>query len=239
MTTDYTRYSTASKVSSTSYDQGLRDYMVSVYKYMALALMLTGMVSLIVASSPTLINLFLSGPLGILVAFSPLIMIFYMSFRFNNLSVQSAQICFWTFAGLMGISLSTIFLMYTAASITKVFFITSSMFGAMSIYGYSTKRDLTGFGSFLYMGLIGLIIASLINVFFADGMMNFMISVFGVIIFTGLTAYDVQKIKETYYQVGANGDLASKIGIYGALRLYMDFINLFVSLLRLMGQRRD
>jgi FtsH-binding integral membrane protein len=145
---------------------------------------------------------------------------------------------FWIYAGLMGIGLAPLFLIYTATSVAKVFFITAGMFGAMSLWGYTTKRDLTSVGSFLFMGLIGIIIASLVNLFLQSGMMSLVISIIGVIVFTGLTAYDTQKIKENYDVVGHDGQLAGKSAIMGALSLYLDFINLFIMLLRLLGDRR-
>ena len=153
------------------------------------------------------------------------------------MSVASAQTTFWIFASLMGLSLSSIFLVYTGASITRVFFITSITFGAISLYGYTTKRDLTKFGSFLMMGLIGIIIASLVNLFLKSTMMDFVISILGVLIFVGLTAYDTQKIKNLYV-VSDSGEMMGKKAVMGALTLYLDFINLFIMLLRLFGQRR-
>jgi FtsH-binding integral membrane protein len=163
--------------------------------------------------------------------------VFFLSFRIQSMSFSSAQITFWVFAAVMGIGLAPVFLMYTGASVARVFFITSATFGAMSLWGYTTKRDLTGWGSFLFMGLIGIIIASLVNLFMQSSMMEFVISVIGVIIFTGLTAYDTQKIKESY-SVSMSGEIAGKAAIMGALRLYLDFINLFLMLLRLLGDRR-
>jgi FtsH-binding integral membrane protein len=175
--------------------------------------------------------------LGWIALFAPLGMVFFLSFRIQSMSFSSAQITFWVFAAVMGIGLAPIFLMYTGASVARVFFITSATFGAMSLWGYTTKRDLTGWGSFLFMGLIGIIIASLVNMFMQSSMMEFVISVIGVIIFTGLTAYDTQKIKESY-SVSMSGEIAGKTAIMGALRLYLDFINLFLMLLRLLGARR-
>jgi FtsH-binding integral membrane protein len=159
-----------------------------------------------------------------------------MSFRIQKMSVGAAQMTFWIFAALMGISLSTIFAAYTTTSITQVFFITAATFGAMSLWGYTTKRDLTGMGSFLFMGLIGIIIAMLVNIFLQSSALQFAVSVIGVLIFTGLTAYDTQKIKEMYY-VGDDSTVAGRKAIMGALRLYLDFINLFLMLLRLFGNR--
>ena len=169
---------------------------------------------------------------------APLGIVFYMSFGINKMSAAKAQTVFWVFAGLMGLSLSWIFIgLYWAYSVTRVFFITSATFGAMSIYGYTTKRDLTKLGSFLMMGLIGIIIASVVNIFMKSTMMYFVISILGVLIFVGLTAYDTQKIKNMY-SASDTGELMGKKAVMGALTLYLDFINLFIMLLRLFGQRR-
>ena len=181
-------------------------------------------------------SLYNSG-LAWIVMLAPLGVVFYMSFGIAKMSASKAQTVFWIFASLMGLSLSSIFLAYTATSITRVFFITAGTFGAMSIYGYTTKRDLTKFGSFLMMGLIGIIIASLVNIFMKSSMMYFIISILGVLIFVGLTAYDTQKIKNMY-AASDTGELMGKKAVMGALTLYLDFINLFIMLLRLFGQRR-
>ena len=172
-----------------------------------------------------------------LVMLAPLGIVFYMSFGINKMSSAKAQTVFWIFAALMGLSLSWILLVYTGASVARVFFITSATFGAMSIYGYTTKRDLTKLGSFLMMGLIGIIIASIVNIFMKSSMMYFVISILGVLIFVGLTAYDTQKIKNMY-AASDTGELMGKKAVMGALTLYLDFINLFIMLLRLFGQRR-
>ena len=163
---------------------------------------------------------------------------FFLSFRIQKMSVAAAQATFWVYAALVGVSLASIFLVYSQQSITQVFFITAATFGAMSLYGYTTKRDLTGMGSFLFMGLIGIIIASVVNIFLASSALGFAISVIGVLIFTGLTAYDTQKIKEMY-SVNDDGTVAGRKAIMGALSLYLDFINLFLMLLRLFGQSRN
>jgi FtsH-binding integral membrane protein len=172
-----------------------------------------------------------------LVMLAPLGIVFYMSFGINKMSASKAQTTFWVFAGLMGLSLSSILLVYTGMSVTRVFFICSATFGAMSIYGYTTKRDLTKLGSFLMMGLIGIIIASIVNIFMQSSMMYFVISILGVLIFVGLTAYDTQKIKNMY-AASDTGEIMGKKAVMGALTLYLDFINLFIMLLRLFGQRR-
>ncbi len=228
-------------------DQGLRAYMLKVYNYMGSALLLTGIVALVTFKfavlslsplqfTPLGISLYTSG-LAWIVMLAPLGVVLYMSFGIRNMSAAKAQTTFWIFAALMGLSLSSIFVVYTETSITRVFFITAGTFGAMSIYGYTTKRDLTKFGSFLIMGLIGIIIASVVNMFMKSPMMYWIISILGVLIFVGLTAYDTQKIKNMYLS-SDSGELMGKKAVMGALTLYLDFINLFIMLLRLFGQRR-
>ena len=231
-------------------DEGLRAYMLKVYNFMASGIFLTGIIALIsfklsvvtdasgsITGFTSLGNaLFFSG-LKWVVMLAPLGIVFYMSFGINKMSASKAQTVFWIFAALMGLSLSWILLVYTQASIARVFFITSGTFGAMSIYGYTTKRDLTKLGSFLMMGLIGIIIASVVNIFMKSTMMYFVISILGVLIFVGLTAYDTQKIKNMY-SASDTGELIGKKAVMGALTLYLDFINLFIMLLRLFGQRR-
>jgi uncharacterized protein len=206
-------------------DEGLRSYMLKVYNYMGIGLVVTGRGALLYTT-----------PLMWVVALSPLAIVLVLSFGINRLSVPAAQAIFWGFSALMGLSLSSIFLVYTDASIAKVFFITAATFGAMSLYGYTTKRDLTSIGNFLIMGLIGLIIASIVNIFMQSSMLEFAISVIGVLIFVGLTAYDTQKIKESY-SASFGADVLAKGAIMGALNLYLDFINLFMMLLRLFGNR--
>jgi FtsH-binding integral membrane protein len=231
--------------SDVAIDAGLRAYMLRVYNYMLMGLGLTGLTAWFTASTPAFAQLFftqaargysLSG-LGWIVLLAPLALVFFISFRIQQMSFATAQATFWIYAGLMGIGLTPILLLYTGASVAQVFFTTAATFGAMSLWGYTTKRDLSGFGSFLFMGLIGILIASVVNMFMQSGMMQWIISVLGVLIFTGLTAYDTQSIKETYI-VGDDGTVAGKKAIMGALRLYLDFINLFLMLLRLMGDRR-
>ena len=231
-------------------DEGLRAYMLKVYNYMATGILLTGIIALlsfklavVTDAGGAIIGLtefgnaiYLSG-LKWIVMLAPLGIVFYMSFGINKMSAGKAQTTFWVFAALMGLSLSSILLIYTGLSVTRVFFITSMTFGAMSIYGYTTKRDLTKMGSFLMMGLIGIIIASIVNIFLKSSMMYFAISIIGVLIFVGLTAYDTQKIKNMY-SASDSGELIGKKAVMGALTLYLDFINLFIMLLRLFGQRR-
>ena len=239
-----------SSVSEAIIDQGLRSYMLKVYNYMASGVLLTGVVALFlfkmavvtgpngeILSLTNLGNSIYNSGLAWIIMLAPLGVVFYMSFGIAKMSASKAQTVFWIFAGLMGASLSSIFLAYTGTSITRVFFITAGTFGAMSIYGYTTKRDLTKLGSFLFMGLIGIIIASLVNIFLKSSMMYFIISIIGVLVFVGLTAYDTQKIKNMYL-ASDSGELIGKKAVMGALTLYLDFINLFIMLLRLFGQRR-
>ena len=231
-------------------DEGLRAYMLKVYNYMASGILITGFVSLIlfkmsvVTSSDGSItgltnlgNALYNSALMWVVMLAPLGVVFYMSFGIRKMSAAKAQGTFWVFAALMGASLSSIFLIYTGASITRVFFITAGTFGAMSIYGYTTKKDLTKLGSFLMMGLFGIIIASIVNMFMKSTMMYYVISIIGVLVFVGLTAYDTQKIKNMYLS-SDSGEIIGKKAVMGALTLYLDFINLFIMLLRLFGQRR-
>ena len=217
-------------------DEGLRAYMLRVYNYMVTGLALTGVVAFIVASTPAVFNAIFGSGLAWVVILAPLGLVFFLSARINKMSAASAQITYWVFAGLMGLSLATVFVQYTGESIARVFFITAATFAAMSLYGYTTKRDLTAWGSFLMMGLIGIIIAMVVNLFIGSTMIQFVVSVLGVLIFVGLTAYDTQKIKEMY--AAADGsEIAGKKAIMGALRLYLDFINLFLMLLHLFGNR--
>ncbi|MGK2873557.1 MAG: Bax inhibitor-1/YccA family protein [Alphaproteobacteria bacterium] len=218
-------------------DAGLRDYMLRVYNYMASGLALTGIIAYL-GYRTDLYPQIAGSPLIWVVMLAPLGVVFYLSARINSMSFSSAQTWFWIYAGLVGLSLSGIFYIYSGVSITRVFFITAGMFGAVSLYGYTTKRDLTGFGSFLFMGLIGVIIASVVNIFLASSALHFAISVIGVLVFTGLTAYDTQSIKQIYYE-GDGHEVAGKKSIMGALRLYLDFLNLFLMMLRLMGGNRS
>jgi FtsH-binding integral membrane protein len=224
--------------SNAKYNEGLKAYMNTVYKYMAMALGLTGVVSYIVASSPFLLRAIFGSPLYIVVLLAPLFFVMYFTAKIWSISPEKARNYLWIYSGLLGLSLSSIFLVYTGTSIVRTFFITSATFGGMSLYGYTTKKDLSEMGSFMMMGLIGLVIASLVNIFFKSPGMEFIISIVGVIVFVGLTAYDVQKIRKNYDYVGVNSDLREKVAIIAALNLYMDFINLFLFLLRFMGNRR-
>jgi FtsH-binding integral membrane protein len=217
-------------------DVGLRQYMLSVYNYMGLGLAITGLVAFVVASSPALYEPIFLTPLKWVVMLAPLGFVFFLGARITSMSASAAQLTFWAFAAVMGLSLASVFLVFTGESIARVFFITAGTFGAMSLYGYTTGRDLSGWGSFLFMGLIGIIIASIVNIFLVSSALHFAVSVIGVLVFTGLTAYDTQQIKETYYELDAS-DVMAKKAIMGALRLYLDFINLFMMLLHLFGNR--
>jgi FtsH-binding integral membrane protein len=217
-------------------DEGLRAYMLRVYNYMMLGLALTGAVAYGVASSPAIQQVVFGSGLMWLFILAPVGLVLLLSFRIHKMSFASAQITYWIYAALNGVAFSTIFLAYTGTSIARVFFITAAAFGALSLYGYTTKRDLSGFGSFLFMGLIGVVIAAVVNMFLASSALQFAISVIGVLVFAGLTAYDTQQIKELYYAVD-NSDIVGKKAIMGALRLYLDFINMFVMLLQLFGNR--
>jgi uncharacterized protein len=239
---DLRNFPQSSTQSSAVIDQGLRAYMLKVYNYMAGGLALTGATaigtySMAVDSSGAVTpfgQAVFSGPLMWMTMLATFGLVLFMSFRLHTLSAAAAQATFWIYAALMGVMFSSLGLVYTHGSIARVFLISAVAFGSLSLYGYTTKRDLTGMGSFLFMGLIGLVMASLVNMFFASSAMTFALSVIGVLVFTGLTAYDSQKIKETYFE-GDGSTVMSQKAIRGALTLYLDFINLFLSLLRLFG----
>jgi len=211
--------------------------MLGVYNLMAGGLGLTGVVAIIAVASGFYQSI-AATPLIWVVFLAPLAAVLFLSFRIDRMSGGTAHAVFWGFAAIMGLSIAGIFLVYTGASIARVFFVTAATFGAMSLYGYTTGRDLSGLGSFLLMGLIGIVLAALVNIFLASSTLQFVISVVGVLVFTGLTAYDTQRIKEVYLASDASDVLAKK-SILGALALYLDFINLFMALLQLAGQRRD
>ena len=249
MALDFNQRSYTKSVDQAAIDEGLRAYMLKVYNYMTTGLVLTGFIAYFfgkasveaylpqgVVLTPLGNTLFNSG-LAWVIMLAPLGFVFYLSARINKMSSSAAQITFWIFASVMGLSMASIFIQFTGESIARVFFITAGTFGAMSLYGYTTKRDLTKLGGFLFMGLIGVIIASVVNIFFQSGLMAFVISVVGVLVFVGLTAYDTQNIKNMYYG-GDSEEIGSKKALIGALKLYLDFINLFILLLQLFGQRR-
>jgi len=220
------------------YDAGLRKHMLSVYNYMASGVLLTGVVALLFARSGYAFDIMVGpGILKYLIMFAPLAFVLVMSFGINKLSTGAAQALYWAFAVVMGLSMSTIFLVFTGESIATTFFATSAAFVSLSLWGYTTKKDLSGMGTFLIMGLFGLIFAMIINLFMQSTAMMYAISAIGVLIFAGLTAYDTQRIKSVYFQV-AGSDFIGKAAIMGALQLYLDFINMFMFLLQFMGDRR-
>ena len=243
MAYDYDR-NVRSKATSTEIDLGLKAYMNKVYSFMAVGLGLTGVIAHLTSTmafdfkTNTMTafgNLIYGSPLAFIIMLAPLGFIIALNMGISKMKESTVQILFWTFAAAMGLSLSSIFIQYTGESIARVFFISAGAFGALSLYGYTTKKDLTGWGSFLFIGLIGILIASVVNIFVASSALQFGISVIGVLVFAGLTAYDTQRIKAMYYDgYGEEG----KKAIMGALTLYLDFINLFIMLIQLFGQRR-
>ncbi|MDX1923892.1 MAG: Bax inhibitor-1/YccA family protein [Rickettsiaceae bacterium] len=241
-------FSTTYETSRRNIDSGLRNYMLKIYNLMCLGLAMTAVASYACLAVPFLKSIFfevapngmtmgLSG-MGTLASFAPILFVLYLSMGINRMSTESAQFTFFLYAVINGIGLAPIGLMYTGASIAKAFFITASVFGAMSIYGHTTKKDLTSMGSFLMIGLIGCLIASIVNIFTQSSAADFAISYLLVAIFTGLIAYDTQKLKEIYYQAGG-GEYGQKMAVLGALTLYLDFINLFLNILRILSSRRD
>jgi FtsH-binding integral membrane protein len=226
-------------------DEGLRSYMLGVYNYMAAGVALTGVAayvtSMMAVGADGQLTAFgtalYASPLKWVVMLAPLAFVFFLSFRIEKMSVGAAQLTFWLFAAVMGVSLSSIFLVFTGQSIAQIFFITAATFGALSLWGYTTKRDISGWGSFLFMGLIGIILASIVNIFLQSSGLQFAISVIGVLVFAGLTAYDTQRIKDGYFMVAGNAEAMGRSAIMGALALYLDFINMFMMLLNLFGNR--
>lgn len=234
---------------TTAVDQGLRSYMLRIYNYMASGVLLTGLVAWFASNSQPFLRAVMSfneagqatglSPVGWLIAFAPVIFVLVLGMRMRSMSVAGLQLAFWGYAGVMGLSLFSIFLVYTGASIIKVFFITAATFGILSIYGYTTKKDMTSWGSFLFAGIWAVFFASLANIFlFKSGGFDLVLSLVGVVLAIGLTAYNTQQIKEIYYHAGRNSEALQRAGIMGALQLYFDFIYLFINLLRLMGDRR-
>lgn len=223
-------------------DAGLRSYMFAVYNYMASGVLLTGIVALLVASNDAARALFFTQNgtptlAGWIAVFAPLLLVFALSFGTNRLSQTAAKTLFWSYAALMGVSLSTILLAYTGVSVARTFFVSAAAFGALSLWGYTTKKDLSAFGTFLIMGVFGLLIAMVVNMFLNSSTMDLIVSSLGVLVFAGLTAYDTQKIKSIYFDVGGT-EFRGKSIVMGALTLYLDFINLFLFLLRFMGRRQ-
>ena len=230
-------------------DAGLRSYMLSVYNYMASGVLLTGIVALLFVNSPLFASAFhivqtprgqVAQPsgLGWVITFAPLLFVIVMSFGQMRMKVATLQAMFWGFAVAMGLSMSTIFVAYTGVSIAQTFFAVAAAFMGLSLWGYTTKKDLSGIGTFLIMGVVGLLVAMLINLFLQSSAMDLMISAIGVLIFAGLTAYDTQKIKSIYFAVAGHGDAMARTAVMGALNLYLDFLNMFLFLLRFMGNRR-
>ena len=246
----YGQGSTVGRAEAGVIDEGLRAYMLRVYNYMASGVALTGVVAYVIYAMSVVTgadgaitgltpfgNVIYNSAFKWVLFLAPLGLVFFLSARINSMSLSAAQISFWAFAALMGASISSIFLVYVHQSIAQVFFISAAAFGALSLWGYTTKRDISGWGSFLFMGLIGIIIAMVVNLFLGSGALQFAISVIGVLVFAGLTAYDTQQIKEMY-SANDDGTLSGRKAVMGALRLYLDFINLFMMLLSLFGDRR-
>ena len=223
--------------SSVQYDEGLRSFMLQVYNYMTFALALSGLVALGISMSPAFMAVIWGTPLKWVAILLPLAMSLGFMFMVNKISSQTAKLFLFAFAAAMGLSLSSIFAIYKMGSIIHVFFISAATFGAASLYGYTTKKDLTTLGSFLIMGVIGLVIASLVNLFLQSSVFAFVISCLAVLIFTGLTAYDTQQIKGFYDET--DGEEQKKAGVIGALMLYMDFINIFINLLQIIGDKKE
>jgi FtsH-binding integral membrane protein len=242
-------YGASTDAQAKEFDAGLRAYMLKVYNYMASGVLLTGIIAMFVSQTPAILQLFytfqtvgdqiyLTGRTGLgwVVMISPLAFVLVMSFGINKLSSGALQMLFWAFASVFGLSLSTIFFQYTDVSIARTFFISAASFGALSLFGYTTKKNLSGMGTFLFMGLFGIILASIINIFVGSSMMHFIISALGVLIFAGFTAYDTQMIKNQYFMM-STGEMVKKGAIMGALNLYLDFVNLFMFLLSFLGDR--
>ena len=250
MALDFNQRSFTKTVDQAAIDEGLRAYMLKVYNYMTTALAITGLIAFLFVKLSIVTNttgqivgytqigaLLYGSPLAWVIMLAPLGFVFYFVSRINTMSVSGAQTAFWIYSALMGLSMAMILMQFTGNSVARVFFITSGTFGAMSLYGYTTKRDLSNLRGFLTMGLIGLIIAIVVNWFLQSSAMQFVISMVGVLVFVGFTAYDTQKIKNSYYSQD-NNEVASKKAIMGAFQLYLDFINLFIFILQILGQRR-
>lgn len=238
------RWGTGSAAQQTAaYDQGLRSYMLGIYNHMSLGVAVSGLVALgifmVSQAVPAVAQTLYGSPLRWVLMLAPLAFIMLFSFRAEKMSASTATMMFYGFAAVMGLSLASVFFVFKIGSIVQTFFITAAAFGALSLYGYTTKKSLGAMGSFLMMGLIGLLLASLVNIFFPSGMLQFIINVAGLLIFAGLTAWDTQRLKEEYDVVSHDGQLAAKASIFGALSLYLNFINMFQFLLALLGQREE
>jgi FtsH-binding integral membrane protein len=218
------------------FDEGLRQHMLRVYNYMGLGLVITGLVAMFVASTPALYVPIFTTPLKWVVMLAPLAFVMLFSFKMQTMSASGAQMLFWVFCAVMGLSLASVFLVFTGTSIARTFFIAAAMFGTTSLYGYTTKRDMSQFGSLLIMGLIGVVIASVVNLFLGSTALQFAISVIGIIVFVGLTAWDTQQIKEQYAE-GNGTESNQKLAVWGAFSLYLNFINIFQLLLTFTGER--
>ncbi|WP_334198448.1 Bax inhibitor-1/YccA family protein (plasmid) [Sinorhizobium chiapasense] len=236
MYSNQNRFGGMSQASAAALDEGLRQHMLRVYNYMGLGLVVTGLVAFIVGTTPALYVPIFSTPLKWVVMLAPLAFVFFFSFKMHSMSASSAQMIFWAFCAVMGLSLASVFLVFTGASIARTFFIAATMFGATSLYGYVTKRDLAKFGSFLIMGLIGVMIASIVNIFLGSSALQFAVSVIGIVVFVGLTAWDTQNIKEQYAD-NFDQESQQKLAVFGALSLYLNFVNIFQLLLNFTGER--
>jgi len=218
------------------FDEGLRQHMLRVFNYMGLGLVVTGLVAYIVGNEPALYGPIFGSPLKYVVMLAPLAFVLFFSFRIEAMSASTAQLVYWAFCAVMGLSLASIFLHFTNTSIARTFFIAATMFGATSLYGYTTKRDLSQFGSLLIMGLIGVVIASIVNIFLGSTALQFAISVIGIVVFVGLTAWDTQSIKEQYAS-SLGHEETQKLAVFGAFSLYLNFVNIFQLLLSFTGER--
>src|SRR3954453_15185924 len=236
MNTPYAWQTTPARTSGALFDEGLRQHMLRVYNYMGLGLVVTGVVAFVVASTPALYVPIFSSPLKWVVMLAPLAFVLFFSFKMQTMSAASAQAMFWAFCAVMGLSLASVFLVFTSTSIARTFFIAATMFGATSLYGYTTRRDLTQFSSFLIMGLIGVVISSLVNLFLGSTALQFAISVIGIAVFIGLTAWDTQTIKEQYAE-NFDAESRQKLAVFGAFSLYLNFVNIFQLLLNFTGER--
>lgn len=230
-------YTGVTAANRAAYDESLRNFMLHVYNYMTVALAISGLFALGISMSPTVTALIWGTPLKWVAVFAPLGMSLAFMFMVQNISSTAAKYFLFAFAAAMGVSLSSIFIVYKMGSIAQVFFITAATFGSASLYGYTTKKDLTSFGSFLIMGALGLVIASVVNIFLASSMLSFVVSCLAVLIFTGLTAYDTQQLKSVFDDT--SGEEREKAGVIGALNLYLNFINIFISLIQLLGEKKE